>query len=390
MRSLNAISCVALLVVLTGLSQGAEPSLVHTRLFENGKLKDGQNVFYRIPGIAVAKDGTILAFCNGRVGTARDGCTYVQALLRRSKDNGKTWEPMQTLLDKPGWGASSCGAVADPTTGEIMFEAFLRPASLEARKAYEASPEPRELAGKVIGRSVDNGKTWKFEKMIVEPNRHGMVAFSGGSDSGIVLKTGPKKGRLMIPGRSGYKHYGYNCALYSDNHGKTWKTSGFVPGGEGCLVELSDGRLYFNSRIGPEGWRLTAVSKDQGETWSQFADSQWLRDCAVGSSDSLVAVPESVAGRHMVVFTNPSFYRPRASYWDRRKMTATVSLDDAKTWPIKKTIFEGPSGYSASTLAADGSILVLYEKGVKFYRDKGISIARFNTAWLFDGKAPRR
>ena len=110
---------------------------------------------------------------------------------------------------------------------------------------------------------------------------------------------------------------------------------------------------------------------------------------AVGTSDSLVSVPESVAGRHLIVFANPSFYRPRASYWDRRKMTATVSLDDAKTWPIKKTIYEGPSGYSASALAADGSILVLYEKGEKFYRDKGISLAQFNTAWLFDGKDPK-
>ena len=369
------------------LSGAAEPSFKHTRLFENGKLEDGQDVFYRIPAITVARDGTILAFANGRVGTAKDHCGYVQTILRRSKDNGKTWGPKQLVLDRPGWRAGNSAAVTDPKTGDIMFEVLLRPVSAEARKAHAAAP--KELAGQLIARSRDSGETWTYEKMIIEPNRHGMIGLSGGSASGIALTKGPKRGRIMIPGRSGYKHCGYNCATYSDDHGKTWKTGGLLPGGEGCVVELSDGRLYFNSRIGPEGWRMRAVSKDQGETWGEFANSDWLRDCTVGTSDSIVAVPESVAGRNLVVFCNPSFYLPRANYADRRKMTATVSLDDAKTWPVKKTIFEGPSGYSACALAADGTILLLYEKGESFYRDKGISIAQFNTEWLFDGKDPK-
>jgi len=156
-----------LLVAIATWSDATEPSLVHTRLFENGKLKDGQDVFYRIPALAVAKDGTILAFANGRVGTARDHCTHVQSVLRRSKDNGKTWGPMQTLFDRPGWTGGNCAAVADPVTGEIMFEVFCRPSSAEARKAYSALPEPKELSGAVIARSRDNGETWKFEKMII-------------------------------------------------------------------------------------------------------------------------------------------------------------------------------------------------------------------------------
>jgi len=30
---------------------------------------------------------------------------------------------------------------------------------------------------------------------------------------------------------------------------------------------------------------------------------------------------------------------------------------------------------------------VLYEKGEKHYRDKGVSIVKFNLEWLLDGKA---
>jgi hypothetical protein len=40
----------------------------------------------------VRKDGTLLAFCNGRVGTPKDNCPYQTIVLRRSKDNGKTFD----------------------------------------------------------------------------------------------------------------------------------------------------------------------------------------------------------------------------------------------------------------------------------------------------------
>jgi len=153
----------------------------------NDKLKNGQDVFYRIPAITVATDGTILAFANGRVGTPRDHCPYVQLVLRRSKDNGKTWGPKQVLFDRPGWGAGGCPAVTDPVTGEIMFEVLWQPASAEARRAYAASPEQKELSGTLIARSRDSGETWKFEKMITEPNHHGMIGFSGGSGRKCVL-----------------------------------------------------------------------------------------------------------------------------------------------------------------------------------------------------------
>jgi hypothetical protein len=68
--NLKTYSYIALFIALATLASGVEPSLVHTRLFENCKLENGQDVFYRIPAITVARDGTILAFANGRVGTA--------------------------------------------------------------------------------------------------------------------------------------------------------------------------------------------------------------------------------------------------------------------------------------------------------------------------------
>jgi len=97
----------------------AEPELNHTRLFET----DGR-VFYRIPALVITNEGTLLAVCNGRVGTPRDHCPYVQLAVRRSTDNGKTWGPMQMIQDRQGWVAVGGAGIVDPNTGAffVLYE----------------------------------------------------------------------------------------------------------------------------------------------------------------------------------------------------------------------------------------------------------------------------
>ena len=72
----------------------AVPWMRETEVFTSGA--EGYHTF-RIPSLVVTGDGTILAFCEGRVGGYRDHqALYV--VLKRSTDNGVTWEPMQTLV----------------------------------------------------------------------------------------------------------------------------------------------------------------------------------------------------------------------------------------------------------------------------------------------------
>ena len=44
------------------------------------------------------------------------------------------------------------------------------------------------------------------------------------------------------------------------------------------------------------------------------------------------------------------------------------------------------SSCTPQTLANNGDVVALYEKGKGFYRDTGISVAIFNKEWLLDGK----
>ena len=99
------------------------------------------------------------------------------------------------------------------------------------------------------------------------------------NEHGITVRHGPHKGRLLRPTR----YYGsnggeaewsqqYTNAVYSDDGGRSWKTSKPFPEkgtGEATLVELSDGRIYYNSRV---HWdqnehntrRRSALSRDGG------------------------------------------------------------------------------------------------------------------------------
>ena len=175
---------ILLLMMISTLSLAcaADPKLTDTYIFKHltEKNQDGKEIttFYRIPSLVTAKDGTLLAFCNGRVGNPKDGCPYQTIVLRRSKDNGKTWEPLQVILDRPGWLCYIGAAVVDEKTGDIFMDYDARPATKQATDAFLATRSKEEQAlyaekkwsmpliekrGLLV--SKDSGKTWQDLKM---------------------------------------------------------------------------------------------------------------------------------------------------------------------------------------------------------------------------------
>ena len=63
--------------------------------------KNEQGVYsYRIPALLMTKDGTLIAGADERVDHFND-YGNINMVIRRSEDGGKTWQPVQTLLDLP-------------------------------------------------------------------------------------------------------------------------------------------------------------------------------------------------------------------------------------------------------------------------------------------------
>ena len=328
----------------------------------------------RIPDIVVTTDGTVLAF-------AKSGHVF-----RRSTDAGKTWS--KTAPVGSGAGGSS---IVDENTGDVMV--------VNSRRGH-------------LWRSSDHGKTWKHQKITIKPNAAGhgapgkMSASTNCSESGITLRYGKHKGRLLMPARitppknSNAQEtwpYHYNTAIYSDDGGKNWQTSGPVQSGtgEGTLAELSNGNIYYNSRshMSIDHRRRIAMSYDDGNMWTDWRVCDVLKEVgqpfyfrygtkpSYGCNAGLIRLPlETTGGKDVLLFSTPD--NPGKS---RIKMTVWASFDQGKTWPVKRLVHKGPSAYSSLAADKKGNIYLLFEQGIKRLHEH-MAVVRFNMAWLTEGK----
>ena len=332
----------------------------------------------RIPNIVVATDGTVLAL-------AKSG-----QLLRRSRDGGKTFGPIQQVGHDAGG-----SAIVDHNTADVMV--------VSAKQGH-------------LWRSRDHGRTWKREEIVIEPNPlgHGppraVPAQTACSESGLTLRHGKHKGRLLMPARvqppkgnndQQWWPYNYNTAIYSDDGGKTWQTSSPVQSGtgEGTLAELSNGVIYYNSRshMSVDHRRRIASSHDGGQMFVDWRVCEHLREVgqpfyfkygtkpSYGCNAGLVRLPlEATGGKDVLLFSTPD--DPGGS---RVRMTVWASFDRGETWPVKRLVYKGPSAYSSLAAAPDGTIYLLFERGKnKLYET--VAVARFNLAWLTEGQNLRK
>jgi len=320
----------------------------------------------RFPNVVVAVDGTVIAVFNG-------------VKVKRSEDGGKTWGD-EIMVGKGFMGG---GVIVNETNGEIL--AFV-----------EERHPPAKLT---IYRSKDHGKTWAAMEYKINPDSNGNIPSMHMNESGITLRQGKHAGRIMRAARhyAGQNHRSkwpqhYTTAIYSDDNGKTWNTSkpfADMGTGEAALAELSDGRLYYNSRAHwykdqdkePPLRRRHAWSNDGGVTWVDWQIIEVLPDgpqnTNYGCMGGLTRLP--IKGRDILIYSNCD------SAGGRKQGTVWASFDGGKTWPIMRLVEPGGFAYSSMNAGrpktkSEGWIYLNYESG-------GSKVARFNLSWVLKGKA---
>ena len=92
----------------------------------------------------------------------------------------------------------------------------------------------------------------------------------------------------------------------------------------------------------------------------------------------------AVKGRDNLVFSYLDTLKAK-----REKLSVWASFDAGKTWPVKRLVFDGPSGYSSMTSGRPGTdtegwVYLHFEGGPKV----GSTVAKFNLAWLHEGTPP--
>ncbi len=375
---------------------------------------------FRIPSVITTNKGTVLAFCNDRRDTVSDNADEVALMLAR-KRAGEEWSKPQVLLARDGWNFTIGSAVYDDVADRAICFFNRSPITLHEFGNYteeELEALKRSAAGmarmaglpsgKFLLCSEDDGESWQEEPMITKESRHPneegqeviVLPNCHGGAHGIRLRHGEHQGRLLCPSRFTTRRYqtmkalqtcGFNNAVYSDDHGKTWATTAPVQvgTGEGTLIERGDGSILYNSRAYfGDGKRYLAVSRDGGATYGEFQTDSFLREEErMGCNASFLRVEREDLGSDAALLLEGAdsvtvFVNPRST--TRERLTACISFDSGATWATEKLLWEGKCAYSSLAYSpVNKRFYLLYEKGADTNPyEQGISMLEFDLAWL--------
>jgi len=261
----------------------------HIKLFYPG-LNDCEN--YRIPSIINTDKGTLIAAIYARVDRAGDNPNNIDKYIRRSMDNGETWEPVQVLVDYPDRGDDGSAAcdpamVQDKETGTIWMIFNHTPAGIGLwnskpgvgfdKNGYRLlfDPEGNEYTLRENGKVFDSkGQQTDF---LVEEN--GDVVKDNNVIGNIYLKEGP-----LLEARTSFLQ-----AIKSDDDGLTWSKPidlnpqvkeewmGFIGAGPGIGIQITRGKyagrlvfpIYYNNRQRGHMSCCVIYSDDHGKTWKR-------------------------------------------------------------------------------------------------------------------------
>jgi sialidase-1 len=375
----------ALLIIL--ITAADAPSVAATApetpvvVFENGREGYGN---YRIPALIRAANGDLLAFCEARTG---GDASEIDLVMKRSTDLGATWSDLQAVRESEGFRKYFDGEAPPITVGNPAPIVDLLDPQHPGRIWLPFTLENDRV---FVTYSDDHGATWAPEREITESVKlRNWGWYATGPVHSIQLQYGPHRGRLVVPADhrvgDGGADRGPNGAqvIYSDDHGRSWHLGAIddtyddgLHANETTVVELSDGRLYFNTRDqnGPApGTRGEAWSTDGGKTFEPVTNGNWqaFSPCPESLDPpvvecSLLRIQHNIGNsqQDVVLFCGPDEDGPSGP--GRSDLRLRYSTDDARSWKDGPLIHVGPAAYSDMAALAEGSdrIGILFEAGL--------------------------
>ncbi|GGR95376.1 hypothetical protein GCM10010252_37650 [Streptomyces aureoverticillatus] len=339
---------------------------------------------FRIPAVVVTHAGTVLAFCEGRVGSQED-FGNIDVVLKRSTDGGRTWRPLQVV------GANGTDLAGNPApvvlhTGRILL--------VQVRNAASATENAirRGQVSAANGRRVwlqysdDDGLTWSSPREITQQVKKASWRWYATTPGHAIQLSG---GRIVVaanhslpPGGSDDgtegRYNGGHCLL-SDNQGQTWRigyvddnTNGYINVNETTAAELPDGRVYFNTRNDSPapGTRADAHSHDGGQSLAKpFRPQSCLTGPVVEASVLQLRDPD------LLLYSGP------ADPGFRAQMSIRKSHDGGTTWHPAHTVDGLPAAYSDLVRLDGRTVGLLYETG-DFSAYETITFRRVPLGWL--------
>lgn len=348
----------------------------------------------RIPGLITSTKGTLLALYDARNEREDDLQGDIDIAINRSEDGGRTWQPIQKVLDMGEWGGlprkyngvSDGCILSDESTGTLYAVGLWMHGVLDPKtgkwienltdtstvwnhqwRAHGSQPgyDVKQSSQFLISKSTDDGLTWSEPRNITrQVKKEKWWLLAPGPGRGITMEDGtlvfPVEGR----NETGLQ---FSTIIWSKDRGENWTVGepAYYNTNECQVVELSDHSLMLNmrersNRGRQEGnGRAIAVTADLGKTWTEHPTSRKaLIEPACQASLLRHDYEEEGQKKHVLLFANPS------SKTTRNNMTIKVSFDDGQTWPREYWMLldEGRgAGYSCMTSIDEQTIGIFYE-----------------------------
>lgn len=253
--------------------------------------------------------------------------------------------------------------------------------------------------------SDDDGKTWSQPRDITPSIRQDWMKFLGtGPGTGIVLRTGEHKGRILVPTytTNAISHLSGSQSsrlIYSDDHGETWQAGAAVnddrtvgrrkihsstmnnsaaQNTESVAVQLNNGDVKLFMR-GLTGDLQVATSKDGGQTWDKEVKRyNQVKDVYV----QMAAIHTMHEGKEYIILTNSGGPKRK----NGMAHLARVEDNGDLTWLHHRPIQKGEFAYNSLQELGNGEYGILYEHTEKGQNAYTLSFRKFN--WDFLTKDP--
>ena len=249
--------------------------------------------------------------------------------------------------------------------------------------------------------SDDDGKTWSAPQDITSMVKADWMKFLGvGPGVGITLRTGPHKGRIVVPvyttNRANHLNGSQSSRIiYSDDHGKTWHMGGgvndnrtlydgtvvdsstmsnyYAQNTEASVVQLNNGDLKLFMRGLTEDLQV-ATSHDGGLTWDNNVERYDVPDVYV----QMAATHTVQNGKEYILLANANGPGRKNGYI----RVARVEEDGQLTWLHHHLIQEGEYAYNSLQQIGPDEFGLLYEHHAPGGVPYTLSFKKFNWDFL--------
>ncbi|WP_019896438.1 sialidase family protein [Hydrogenovibrio halophilus] len=303
---------------------------------------------YRHPDtsvLSVEGSGHYVRAHNGDLVRVNDQSAFLSA------DEGISWRSVPLFSDSDpdtagkGFSAQQTHSLMVTDSGTIVL-AFLNMADYHFRWLKNKNRPTRNTRLPLcVTRSHDHGETWERPQTIQE-------GYCGASFSLVQAQSG----RLVLAAQNLDYQQGrhYSLSHVSDDDGQSWQASNWIDLGgqghhdgvyEGCLLPLSDGRVWYCLRTNFD-WFYNAWSEDEGQTWTRTQPG-------ITASSSPAYLTRLQSGRILMLY-NPLFptndqddqmvarragqFSKSAASWYRAELVARLSEDDGQSWTDPVTL----------------------------------------------------